>query len=99
MVRCSIGPRHATAADGESTNIPIEMTFTSCATGGRIMSSTRVGRGATPVASTSPRMPGIEKPCTSASTMPTASPRSASATARFAVTVDLPTPPLPLVTA
>ena len=28
IVRCSIGPRHATAADGESTNIPIEMTFT-----------------------------------------------------------------------
>ena len=44
-------------------------------------------------------MPGIEKPCTSASTMPTRSPRAASATARFAVTVDLPTPPLPLVTA
>ena len=45
MVRCSIGPRHATAADAESTNIPIETTFTPYATGGRIMSSTRVGRG------------------------------------------------------
>ena len=47
----------------------------------------------------SPSSPGIEKPCTSASMRPTRSPRAARATARFAVTVDLPTPPLPLVTA
>ncbi len=99
MVRCSIGPRQATAADEESTNIPIEMTFTPYATGGRIMSSTRVGRTATPSASVRPSSPGMEKPCTSASTRPTRRPRSASATARLAVTVDLPTPPLPLVTA
>ena len=35
----------------------------------------------------------------SASTTPTASPRAARAAARFAVTEDLPTPPLPDVTA
>ena len=52
-----------------------------------------------PCSSTRPSSPGIENPCTSASTSPTASPRAASATARFAVIVDLPTPPLPLVTA
>ena len=93
--------RRTTRAAGSvgSTNMPIEMTFTPCATGGRIMSSTRVGRAALPCSSTRPRMPGIEKPCTSASTSPTARPRAASATARFAVIVDLPTPPLPLVTA
>src|SRR5665811_559663 len=61
--RCSIGPRHTTGVPG-GTNIPIEMTFTPCATTGRIMSSTR-------------------------------GPSAAIATARFAVTEDLPTPPLP----
>ena len=35
----------------------------------------------------------------SASSSPTLSPNRASATARFAATVDLPTPPLPLPTA
>ena len=79
--------------------MPIEITFTPCATGGRIISSTRVGRAALPRSSTRPSRPGIEKPCTSASTSPTERPRAASATARFAVIVDLPTPPLPLVTA
>src|SRR5665811_437561 len=40
--RCSIGPRHTTGWPA-LTNMPIEMTFTSCAITGRIMSSTRVG--------------------------------------------------------
>ena len=42
-----------------------------------------------------PSMRGIEKPHTSASTAATLWPRCASATARFVVTDDLPTPPLP----
>ena len=42
-----------------------------------------------------PSMRGIEKPQTSASTTATLWPRWASATARFVVTDDLPTPPLP----
>ena len=42
-----------------------------------------------------PSMRGIEKPQTSASTAATLCPRCASATARFVVTDDLPTPPLP----
>ena len=42
-----------------------------------------------------PSMRGIEKPHTSASTAATLCPRCASATARFVVTDDLPTPPLP----
>ncbi len=94
MVRCSIGPRHATAVLVVSTNIPMEMTLTLWATGGRIMSFTCVG-----LEPAMPSRPGIEKPKTSASTMPTRRPRAASATPRLAVSVDLPTPPLPLVTA
>ena len=88
-----MGPRQLTACE-PSTNMPIEITFTSCATGGRIISPTLVGF--TPA---TPSSPGIEKPNTSASTMPTDSPRAARATPRFAVSVDLPTPPLPLVMA
>ncbi len=42
-----------------------------------------------------PSMRGIEKPYTSASMTPTEWPRCASATARFVVTDDFPTPPLP----
>ena len=45
--RCSIGPRQTTASL-PAVNIPIEMTFTPCACGGMIMSSTRVGRAVTP---------------------------------------------------
>jgi len=93
MVRCSMGPRHDTAV-WSSTNIPIEITFTPCATGGRIISPTWVG-----VAPAMPSRPGIENPNTSASMSPTRSPRSAIATARLAVRVDLPTPPFPLVIA
>lgn len=46
-----------------------------------------------------PNSSGIEGPHTSASRIPTVDPAAASATARLAVTVDLPTPPLPLATA
>jgi len=41
----------------------------------------------------------MEGPLRSASRTPTAEPESAKAAARFAVTVDLPTPPLPEATA
>ncbi len=46
-VRCSIGPRHTTGAL-PGLNMPIEMTFTPCACGGMIMSSTLVGRSVVP---------------------------------------------------
>ena len=46
-----------------------------------------------------PNMRGIEKPQMSASSTPTVRPCAASATARFAVTELLPTPPLPLAIA
>src|SRR6266508_4143257 len=46
-----------------------------------------------------PRMCGIEWPYTSASRIPARCPSCDSATARFAASVDLPTPPLPLQTA
>ena len=61
MVRCSMGPRQATAIEGSSTNMPIEMTFTPWATGGRIMSPTWVGLTARP-SWTRPSRPGMEKP-------------------------------------
>ena len=102
--RCSMGPRHATGSL-PLRNMPIEITrikppLTFCSpqrwagagtstVGGRIRSSRRVG------ASVIPSRLGMEKPCTSASIMPTASPREANAAARFAVIEDLPTPPLP----
>ena len=53
-------------------------------------------------ASTSPSIPsrrGTENPQMSASSTPTTKPRRASATARFTVSDDLPTPPLPEATA
>jgi hypothetical protein len=69
-VRCSIGPRQATTASPSRRNMPMEMVFTPCATGGSIRSSMRVGC----VPAGIPSRPGIENPCTSASTSPTASP-------------------------
>ena len=56
------------------------------------MRSTRTGGRVTP------SMRGMEKPHTSASTMPTFLPRWARAMARLAVTDDLPTPPFPEAT-
>ncbi len=53
--RCSIGPRHTTGVLF-CVNMPIEITFTPCACGGMIMSSTRVGR------SDAPSIRGIEWP-------------------------------------
>ncbi len=46
--RCSIGPRHTTGVL-PWVNIAIEITFTSWATGGRIIDSTWVGRSSAPI--------------------------------------------------
>ena len=45
--RCSIGPRHTTGAL-PLVNMPMEITFTSCETGGMIICSTWVGVPVTP---------------------------------------------------
>ena len=73
--------------------MPMLIALTPWASGGMSRSPTLVGR------SVMPSMPVIEKPWMSASSTPTRSPSSAIAAARFAVTEDLPTPPLPEETA
>ena len=85
---CSIGPRQMTGWSSRAKK-PIEMRRTPLASGGMITSSITTGGWSMP------SMRGIEKPQTSASTAATFFPRCASATARFVVTDDLPTPPLP----
>ena len=72
-----------------SAKNPIEMHDTPLTSGGTIIWSSSTGARSTP------SILGIEKPHTSASTMPTRLPRWARATARLVVTDDLPTPPLP----
>ena len=67
----------------------MEITFTPWPSSGRIMSLNPTGFPLTP------SMRGTLKPQTSASRMPTFLPSAASAAARFTVTLDLPTPPLP----
>ena len=47
QARCSIGPRQTTGVL-PLVNMPMEMTFTSCADGGMIMFSTGVGLPVTP---------------------------------------------------
>ena len=81
-----------------STRKPIDTTFEravadGAATLGSILPSLPPRRPSTP------SMRGTLKPQMSASSTPTVSPRAASAAARFTVTDDLPTPPLPLATA
>ena len=85
---CSIGPRQITGVSS-GTKCPIEITFTPLASSGMIMSLKPTGLPA------APSIRGIEKPHTSASRIPTVAPSSTSAHARFTVTLDLPTPPLP----
>ena len=91
--RCSIGPRQTTAAL-PGVNMPIEMTFTPCACGGMIMSSTWVGRCRSRRASAAPS----GRRCRRRPRRPTArgrpSPRRGSRSP-----TDLPTPPLPDATA
>ena len=92
MALWSIGPRQITGVSSGTKN-PMEITFTPCASSGRIMSLNPTGLPVTP------SMRGTLKPQTSASRTPTLCPSAASATARFTVTLDLPTPPLPEATA
>jgi hypothetical protein len=84
----SIGPRQITGVSS-GTKCPIEITFTPWASSGRIMSLNPTGF---PKA---PSIRGTLNPHTSASRTPTELPPFASAAARFTVTLDLPTPPLP----
>ncbi len=89
--RCSIGPRQTTGVL-PLVNMPMEMTFTSCADGGMIMFSTGVPAG--DAQHPRHRVPvdvGVHHAHLLAD--------AASAAARFTVTDDLPTPPLPLATA
>src|SRR5215213_6663598 len=72
---------------------PMLMIFTPCASSGMIRLFSTGGGEFTPI------IRGMFGPYTSASRMPTRDPRAAIATARLVVTVDLPTPPLPLDTA
>ena len=85
---CSIGPRQTTGWSSRAKN-PIEISVTPFASGGTMTSSITVG------GRSMPSMRGIENPQTSASMAATLRPRWARATARFVVTDDLPTPPLP----
>ena len=85
-----MGPRQVTAwVTPPGLNGSIEITRTPCPVGGMISPSTIVGF---PVA---PSIRGMLWPYTSASTTPTDRPRATIEAARFAVTDDLPTPPLP----
>ena len=67
----------------------MEIALTPCTQGGMSKSSITVG------GLSIPSMRGMEKPHTSASTIPTLFPRFARDIARFADTDDFPTPPLP----
>ena len=90
--RCNIGPRHITGWLS-SRKKPMDISFKSCLTGGTIILSTSTGFW------WMPSTWGMECPYTSASSTPTCLPLCANAMARLAVSVDLPTPPLPLQTA
>src|SRR6202795_288135 len=76
--------------------MPIDITFRLWQSTGTILPSGVVG-GSSPTGS--PSMPGMLGPRMSASTSPILPPICWSADARFTLTVDLPTPPLPLPTA
>ena len=89
---CSMGPRQMTASS-RSTSMPMDTARTPHLSRGMIIWSMTVGRPSIP------SIRGMEKPYTSASRTPTRLPPWARATARLAVTVDLPTPPFPLATA
>ncbi len=96
-------PRHMSAVPSSSTNIPVDTTFNSPSPTRRSLGmifglslpSTRSASRRSGI----PNMRGMEKPQISASRTPTVLPDAASAAARFTVTEDLPTPPLPLAMA
>jgi hypothetical protein len=74
----------------------MDMQTTPCAVGGAMRPS-RPSAGGTP--GRRPMRSGSDGPYTSASSKPTRRPHAAAATATFAATVLLPTPPLPEATA
>ena len=88
----TIGPR-STAGVSSPVNMPIDIVLTPCRSAGITLPS-GVAAGGWPVGM--PSMPGILGPRTSASTSPTRAPRCCSTSARLTLTVDFPTPPLPL---
>ena len=90
----TIGPRHAIARPG-CTRCPIE----SIGMSKRLSTGTSLLSRASGLASAVPKITCCDGPYISASTRPTFVPRRAKAMARFAVSVDLPTPPLPEPTA
>src|ERR1022692_4611149 len=84
-------------ARSSSARNPIDSTFNSPAPTGRWSGIILPLRASMPPSMPSRR--GTEKPQMSASSTPMVSPRRASATARFTVTDDFPTPPFPDPTA
>ena len=96
-------PRHISAVPSSSTNIPVDTTFSNpfpmTRSFGIIIGLSWPGTAAASKRSGMPNMRGIENPQMSASRTPTVFPAAASAAAKFTVTEDLPTPPLPLAIA
>src|SRR5947209_7467441 len=94
-------PRHMIASSSPSARKPIDTTF-SCPEPTGLVTGIIDHASVVPSASMRPSRPsmrGTEKPQMSASSNPTVRPRAARAAARFTVTDDLPTPPLPDATA
>ena len=96
-------PRHIRAVPSSSTNIPVDTTLSNplptTRSFGMIFGLSEPSTFSASSRSGIPSMRGIEKPQMSASRTPTVLPDAASAAARFTVTDDLPTPPLPLAMA
>src|SRR2546425_12356265 len=91
----TIGPRKM-AGSSSPVSMPIDIAFRPCRSAGMIFWSP-ASAGGWPVES--PSIPGMLGPRTPASTSPMRPPSCCSANARFTLTVDFPTPPLPLPTA
>ena len=98
-----MSPRHIRAVPSSSTNMPVETTLRSPSptrrSFGMIIGLSRPSIFCASRRSGIPNMRGMEKPQISASSTPTVLPAAARAAARFTVTDDLPTPPLPLAMA
>ena len=98
--RLSMRPRHIRADSSSSTRKPIETTSsTPSPIGALVGDDLLVARLEPSRRPSTPSMRGTEKPQMSASSTPTVKPWAARAAARFTVTDDLPTPPLPEATA
>ena len=99
-----MSPRHMSAVPSSSTRKPIDTTLSTPGFAGSLGLAISSVFGwilpsAPPSRPSTPSMRGTLKPQMSASSTPTVRPRAASAAARFTVTDDLPTPPLPLAIA